>query len=120
MRPHSTLSTMSAFRRGDVLRIDTGPDAELVKVTGCTGVGPYTVAVRRYRWHDRAWAWLRVLPKRLAEPVAKPLRRWRYQRCEAHWCLRKATLETTDYDEYCERHAPADARPLERWDGNDD
>lgn len=103
MKHRSTLTTSSAFDRGNVLGI--GPDTELVKVLRRAGVGPYTVTVRRYRWSDRAWDRVRAYWRRLV----KPLKDWRYARCDTPWCLRAPTLETDDYDTYCSRHAPEGA-----------
>jgi len=105
----STLSTTSPFSRGAVLGVGTGSDFELVKVRHCTGVGPFTVAIRRYRWYDRAWDTVRAYWRRLL----KPFKDWRYARCDTRWCPRAAVLETDDYDEYCRRHAPAGAHEIE-------
>ena len=105
----STLTTASPFTRGQVLGVGTGPDFELVKVRSCTGVGPFTVTIRRYRWHDHTWDTMRAYWRRLL----KPFKDWRYVCCDTPWCPRAAVLETDDFDAYCRRHAPADAHEIE-------
>lgn len=103
---NGTLTTSSPFDRGAIIGIGSGADCELVKVTRCVGAGPYTVAVRRYRWFDRTWDTLRAYWRHLLKPYCE----WQYGRCDTRRCLRTAALETDDYDAYCRRHAPEGAR----------
>jgi hypothetical protein len=100
----NTLTTLAPFRRGDVIGIGAGTDCEFVKVRRCTGSGPYTVAIRRYRWFDRLLDRIRARWRRMLKPISD----WRYDRCDVRWCPRKAVALTADYDEFCMRHAPAD------------
>lgn len=113
LRHHSTMATTSRFPRGSVLSVDAGPVSELVKVTHCAGVGPFTLTVRRYRWFDRLRDTVRARWRRAWRWATKPVRDWRYDRCDTPRCLRTAVLETDDYDGYCAKHAPAGAHPLE-------
>jgi hypothetical protein len=104
-----TFSTSSPLSRGDVLSVETGSGRKLVKITQCTGSNPYTATFRRYGWPDRAWDTIRAYWR----SVLKPLRDWRYERCDTAWCPRRAVLETADCDAYCRRHAPDDAHAKE-------
>lgn len=99
-----TMSTLSPLRRGQVISVGD----EIVKVRRCTGSGPFTVAVRRYRWFDRVLDRVRAARRRALTPVKK----WRYERCDTCWCLRKASFETEDFDAYCPRHTPEGASEM--------
>lgn len=97
----STLTMTAPADRGTVLRIDSGRNAESVKVRRCVGAGPYTVTVRKVTWLDRAWwritAWL-GWPRRL-------VREWWLHRCDRRWCLRGYSVVDGEYDGWCWRHA---------------
>lgn len=87
----STITTADPVTRGTWLQMDGGP---LLKVTACTGVGPFTLSVRPVtrwdRWLVRMWA------------LRRRLRNWWLETCclpDDGWCWRRATA-----DYLCDRH----------------
>jgi hypothetical protein len=92
-RTKSTLTVSSAagMAKGTVLSVGAGATAELVKVRGVTGAGPYQVEIRRVTRWDRARWWLGARWRRLVRPVTRPVRQFRLSRCEADWCWRPET-----------------------------
>lgn len=87
----STITTSSPAVRGSWLQLD---GEQLLKVTSCTGAGPFTLTVRlvtRFdRWLIRMWA------------LRRRLRGWWVEtRClpDEGWCWRRATA-----DYLCDRH----------------
>jgi hypothetical protein len=96
-----TMTTTDRMARGSVLQIDTGRDAEAVKVKSCTGVGPFQVTVRPVTWLDRAGWWLMRWPRRLRRRV----RDWWLDRCCNRWCLRRYAVVDAECDGWCWAHA---------------
>lgn len=87
----STITTADPVRCGTWLQLDGEP---LLKVTACTGSGPFAVTVRPVSRWDRWRAWL-------GRQVRRP-REWRLEmRClpDDGWCWRRATA-----DYLCDRH----------------
>jgi hypothetical protein len=101
MRNRSILTMSSAVARRQVLQVDTGRKAELVKVKQCTGVGPFQVTVRPLTRLDRAGSWLLRWPRWLRRKA----RDWWLDRCEARFCMRKYVVEDADLDGWCWKHA---------------
>lgn len=101
----SVMTTTGNYPRGTVLQVDTGPDAEVVKVVRCVGGAPtdplFELTVRPVTWLDRAraraWTCLRR-PFRFA-------RVWWYDRCDQRYCSRRYAVVDSEYDGWCWRHA---------------
>lgn len=99
--------TNGRYGRGSVLQVDTGSNAELVKVLRVASAGPYgyELTVRPLTRLDRAWSRLAAWALRLPRYVARRRRDWLASRCDQNGCWRKAAIEDEDYDAWCGRHA---------------
>lgn len=99
----SSLTTYGRYFRGEVLQVDTGSNAEAVKVLRCTGdyPGPFQLAVRPVTWLDRTWWWLQRYPRHAKRAV----REWWLSRCEQRSCWRKEAIVDTDWQGWCAKHA---------------
>lgn len=87
----STITTHDPLPPGTWIQL---PGEQLLKVTACTGHGPFTLTVQPVTWWDR---WLVRQRSRL-----RRLRTWWLDtRClpDDGWCWRKATTECL-----CDRH----------------
>ena len=87
----STITTRDPLPRGTWLQLD---GESLLKVTACTGSGPFMLTVRPVTWWDR---WL----VRQRSRVRRLRNWWLETRCLPGngWCWRKATT-----DSLCDRH----------------
>jgi hypothetical protein len=86
-----TLTTTDPVSPGTWLQL---PGERLLKVTRCTGQGPFTLTLRHVTWWDRFRMRMWARKRRLRNW-------WLETRClpDHGWCWRKATA-----DSLCDRH----------------